>query len=170
MAGIVDAACPGCKKVLRIPADWLQQLLRCKHCGMVVSARPVAQPVRSAVPAAAPVAPTPRYPRAPSIPVAMPVAPPPRAAFPPPAPLAADAFANLHDAAGDSSSAFRRRRRRRSKGALFGLILLATAAVLAVVYWPLLKDLAGQAKEQIATLDDDGKNTAKAETKSEKPP
>src|SRR5262249_19194489 len=150
MAGIVEAACPGCKKVLRIPADWLQQPLRCKHCGIVVSARPVVPPVRSAVPAAAPVAPTPRYPRAPSIPVALPVAPPPRAAFPQAAPLAADAFANLDDTASDSASAFRRRRRRRSKGAIFGFLLLATAAILAVVYWPLLKDLAGHAQETTA--------------------
>src|SRR5438093_12006206 len=40
MAGVVQAACPGCKKVLRIPAEWMHRVIRCKHCGMTVAARP----------------------------------------------------------------------------------------------------------------------------------
>jgi uncharacterized caspase-like protein len=42
MTAVVQATCPGCKKVLRLPADWINQSLRCKHCGMVVQAKPKA--------------------------------------------------------------------------------------------------------------------------------
>jgi hypothetical protein len=47
MPPIVQAKCPGCKKVLRIPADWLNQAIRCKHCGIVIEARPKSASVRS---------------------------------------------------------------------------------------------------------------------------
>src|SRR5438132_1208264 len=40
MPEVVQAKCPGCKKVLRIPADWLNQPVKCKHCGMVLQAKP----------------------------------------------------------------------------------------------------------------------------------
>src|SRR5258708_5735227 len=36
MAAIVQATCPGCKNILRIPADWVNQPIRCKHCGLVM--------------------------------------------------------------------------------------------------------------------------------------
>jgi len=36
MAQVVQATCPGCKKVLRIPTDWIDKTLRCKKCGTVV--------------------------------------------------------------------------------------------------------------------------------------
>jgi len=39
MSRIVQSACPGCKKRLRIPAEWLQQSIRCKHCGMVLQVK-----------------------------------------------------------------------------------------------------------------------------------
>ena len=34
MAAVIQATCPGCKKMLRIPSDWIQQAIRCKHCGL----------------------------------------------------------------------------------------------------------------------------------------
>src|SRR5690348_9755956 len=40
MSAVVQATCPGCKKVLRIPADWLNQTFRCKYCRTVIQARP----------------------------------------------------------------------------------------------------------------------------------
>lgn len=48
MKQVVQATCPGCKKVLRIPADWVQQAVKCKHCGTVIQtrARPTAAPQR----------------------------------------------------------------------------------------------------------------------------
>ncbi len=36
MSAIVQATCPGCKNLLRIPADWVNQPIRCKHCGLVM--------------------------------------------------------------------------------------------------------------------------------------
>src|SRR5947209_19117853 len=36
MSAIVQATCPGCKNVLRVPADWVSQPIRCKHCGVVM--------------------------------------------------------------------------------------------------------------------------------------
>lgn len=51
MAQVVQACCPGCKESLRIPADWLNRTMRCKHCGLMFQAR-----ARGAEPAAATVA------------------------------------------------------------------------------------------------------------------
>lgn len=80
MSQVLQATCPGCKAVLRIPAEWMQQPIRCKNCGTVLQARAPA-PV-----APAPVAPAP----APPAPAAPPrvTPPPPRGAdsTPPPAP------------------------------------------------------------------------------------
>lgn len=39
MPPIVQAKCPGCKNVLRIPADWAHRPVQCKHCGTVIQAR-----------------------------------------------------------------------------------------------------------------------------------
>jgi hypothetical protein len=53
MSQLVQAACPGCKSVLRFPSDWMSQPIRCKNCGTVMQAKP---------PAAAPAAPVPTPP------------------------------------------------------------------------------------------------------------
>src|SRR5437867_1149232 len=42
MAPIVQAKCPGCQKVLRVPADWVHKTMKCKHCGMLLHAKPAA--------------------------------------------------------------------------------------------------------------------------------
>jgi hypothetical protein len=47
MSQLVQSACPGCKTVLRIPADWLPQAIRCKHCGMVLQAKSSASAARA---------------------------------------------------------------------------------------------------------------------------
>jgi hypothetical protein len=44
MSAVVQATCPGCKKVLRIPAEWMRQPIRCKHCGMILNAKPAQKP------------------------------------------------------------------------------------------------------------------------------
>jgi hypothetical protein len=33
MVDVVEARCPGCQKILRIPAKWVQEAVRCKKCG-----------------------------------------------------------------------------------------------------------------------------------------
>lgn len=35
----VQAQCPGCRAVLRIPDDWLDKPIRCKHCNLVIQLR-----------------------------------------------------------------------------------------------------------------------------------
>ena len=40
MERTVRAACPQCKTVLRIPADWVGRTMRCKSCGAAVRTRP----------------------------------------------------------------------------------------------------------------------------------
>jgi hypothetical protein len=56
MAAVVEATCPGCKKTLRIPAEWLGQAFKCKHCGLVIQAKePPPTPVATAKPAAMPL-------------------------------------------------------------------------------------------------------------------
>jgi hypothetical protein len=75
MPQVVQAACPGCKSVLQIPADWVSQAIRCKACGTVMQAKaPAPAPVARWVPSPAPV------PAAPT---------PPPVAVPPPAPRSA---------------------------------------------------------------------------------
>src|SRR5436305_9313256 len=78
MSAVVQATCPGCKQVLRIPLDWLNQPFRCKHCRTIIQARGP-QPA----PAPAPSTPTPP-PRPRVTPPALPVA----AVLPPSAPPA----------------------------------------------------------------------------------
>src|SRR5262245_37700174 len=36
MSQILQARCPGCQKVLRLPAEWVSATVRCKHCSLVV--------------------------------------------------------------------------------------------------------------------------------------
>jgi phage FluMu protein Com len=48
MAAVVQAKCPQCQKVLRIPADWLKQTMRCKHCGQTFQPRKANEAVRAA--------------------------------------------------------------------------------------------------------------------------
>ncbi len=39
MSAVVQATCPGCKRQLRIPADWARRPVRCKHCGFVLNSK-----------------------------------------------------------------------------------------------------------------------------------
>ena len=48
MSRLVQSACPGCKKPLRIPSEWLSQMMRCKHCGMVMQDKRYAPSARIA--------------------------------------------------------------------------------------------------------------------------
>ncbi len=52
MPQVLQAKCPGCNKVLRIPADWVNQSIRCKHCGMIVQVKSKPAPANAAEPLA----------------------------------------------------------------------------------------------------------------------
>lgn len=47
MTTVLHLPCPHCGKVLRIPADWLDEPLRCRHCGQSFQARPTPAAARS---------------------------------------------------------------------------------------------------------------------------
>lgn len=79
---LMQANCPGCRAVLRIPAGWMHQPIRCKHCGMVIQLQQKAAP--SAPPPAIPVGRA-----AAPAPPAMRVSPPAAIRVPPPPPPAA---------------------------------------------------------------------------------
>ena len=40
MAQVVQARCPHCKNMLRIPAEWLDKPMKCKHCQQLFQAKP----------------------------------------------------------------------------------------------------------------------------------
>jgi hypothetical protein len=64
MSAVIQATCPGCKKLLRLPADWVNQSIRCKQCGTVVQVKKrstattpkLASTQKSSAPTPAPVA------------------------------------------------------------------------------------------------------------------
>ena len=55
MPQVIQAKCPHCTKVLRIPTDWLAKPIRCKHCKQVfqMKAKAAPAPAAFAAPAAA---------------------------------------------------------------------------------------------------------------------
>ena len=170
MSTIVQATCPGCKKVLRIPADWLRETFRCKHCHTVIQGRPSAAPrpatplpathtARKAAPertskiplpvakVAAPVAAVPPPPPVPVgvkvAPLAVPVAAAPRAPLAVPvAGVAHDPFKGIDDAAASSAPLPRRRRGGRGwSGYIVGLVVLGIAGGSIFAFWPQLAPL-----------------------------
>src|SRR5437660_9989351 len=54
MPQVIQAKCPHCRNVLRIPSEWLSKPIRCKHCKQTfqAKAKPPA-PVAIAAPATA---------------------------------------------------------------------------------------------------------------------
>lgn len=39
-AEVITTNCPGCRKPLRVPKDWVGRTMRCKHCRATIQARP----------------------------------------------------------------------------------------------------------------------------------
>jgi hypothetical protein len=40
MSTAINATCPGCKKVLKVPTQWVNQVIRCKFCNMAMQIKP----------------------------------------------------------------------------------------------------------------------------------
>jgi hypothetical protein len=132
MAQLIQAQCPRCKNVLRMPAEWLDQPMRCKHCGQVFQPR-----IRSskAVPPPAPPAPLRALTRPGSPAAAVPVASP--AGHPPGSPFAFN----------DYSAPPRYRRRQKGgwwKGALLGFLVLGIAIAAGIFAGPPLLEHLGK--------------------------
>src|SRR5947207_2280833 len=99
MPEVVQARCPHCRNLLRIPAAWVSQPMRCKHCGQVFQARDKPLPPERQATAVTTAPPAP--PRAAAAAVT--------AAPPPPRP-AGDPF-SFDDPADDDAPVLRRSRR-----------------------------------------------------------
>ncbi len=56
MAQVVQAKCPHCKNVLRIPAEWADKPMRCKHCQKTFQGKAKPKPTPASVQTAEPVA------------------------------------------------------------------------------------------------------------------
>ncbi len=162
MMAVIQATCPGCKKVLRIPSEWIQQTIRCKHCGLVMAtkqtsaplAMPVGQtqkkpkdatpvPLAKAQPAASratPLPPTNGHP-----PVALLASPASASTMAPPmavpvAPFCGSPFDNLDTDSTPRPSPSRRVPAKRGggwwKGPVIALTVLFLAGVAVAVAWP----------------------------------
>lgn len=107
MTRVVQAECPHCKKLLRIPAEWIAQQMKCKHCRQVFQARPLSEPV-------------PRLPNPSTHSVTI------TASTPPPTP-----FEHLTVSIGQSDNILRSRSRRRQAGTWKALLLLAAFVAVA---------------------------------------
>jgi len=40
MSTAINATCPGCKKILKVPTQWVNQVIRCKFCNMAMQIKP----------------------------------------------------------------------------------------------------------------------------------
>src|SRR5690242_1854422 len=116
MTPVVQAVCPQCKKTLRVPADWLDNVMRCKFCGLAIHFKLKAGavlPGHSNRPQPARTAPT-------AAPLTNGIQRPANAAYPasPPAPPAQQA----------GRGAWR-------KGLVVGLCVCCIAAISTVLFW-----------------------------------
>jgi hypothetical protein len=161
MSQLVQATCPGCRHPLRIPADWISQPFRCKHCGQVMAARGSAAASRAA--RHTPLPPT-RHGVAPAAPAGY-VLPTPTPPVAPPAYSAASAAIATAPAANfspfdainqtDPEPSVQRRRRSggRWKGPVIALTVLIAAGVVAAVTWDKISPI-------LFPPDEDGKQVA----------
>ncbi len=90
MTATVQAVCPGCRNILRIPIDWAERAMKCKKCGVVVQGRkkasagesgPVPSPSATSVTAPAPAVPQETVPTA-AVPQSYPQQPYPQQPYP----------------------------------------------------------------------------------------
>ena len=150
-AQVVQATCPGCKTVLRIPGDWLRKPIRCKNCGTVMQAREPAK-----------VAPNPPSP--PRLPTKAPIAPPKTM------PASTAGFDFDDEGTGYDSPPPSRRRKKKS-GAWVGLAILGGLAlslgVLAFVFQDRLR--AGFQAAVTRQLPDDDESGLGSATGTPKP-
>jgi hypothetical protein len=166
MSNLVQAVCPTCKNLLRMPADWVRQPVRCKHCGQVLQARaPAAAPPPARPTPAAPVAPAP-------VPLVSPVATP--AAVPAQHLAGGSPFSDL----GTLDDGPRRRRRRRHGGGWMGpvvfLCVLGIAGGGVALAWPRLAPLLMPPQEKAPAdgrlADPDGGKGSSPATGRRRPP
>src|SRR5262245_33945886 len=151
MIQVVQAPCPGCRRVLRIPAEWVHQAMRCKHCGLTLQAKP-------------------RSPAAASSAAHADTITAPASIIQPPAPVPAVSPANgappafVFDGQESAGPAPRSRRRGGSgwgKAAVAAVCVLALLGTLGYFAWPELgnRRTGGSRSDEGGVAQDDGKGT-----------
>ncbi|MFO0964735.1 MAG: caspase family protein [Gemmataceae bacterium] len=162
MNQVVQARCPHCRRILRVPAAWLNQVMRCTFCKrtfQTLTRGPAAAPPPP-VPASLKATPLPPPGRLAASPLPPPAARPPAppvsvaapAGGPPAAPAGADALSFIPPG---------RSKAPRAKGRWLPALLLwggvlAVAAVLGILAWPEISNLfqgKPEAKEKVASKD-----------------
>jgi hypothetical protein len=139
MDPVIQAKCPHCQSVLRMPPSWLGQIMRCKHCGQLFQ-------TKARMPGVAPAPPRPAAP-APGIPMglpanavkAAPAAAPPLTRAPVAAPADPFAFGLHNAAAGGGAPVIPYRHYQRGNpwvGAFVGVVLLAGGTAALLFAWP----------------------------------
>ncbi len=144
MTQVVQAKCPFCQNVLRIPADWLAQPMRCKYCKQVIQAKPPAGTLATPITASAAQA-------------NVAVAAPPEAATAvvagaPPRRSSGDPFSFDEGPEPEPIAAPRRQKKGKGLWIAAGLLVgLSAVAVLVVVFaGPQLRDLFKPKEEPVA--------------------
>lgn len=150
MAKVVQAKCPHCKHVLRIPGEWLNQPMRCKNCQKTFQAKAKSAPPVPAA-AAANIKPANNIPA--PIPPAANIKPADNVPSPvllaPGAPPAQDSF-DFNAAAPPPATpiVYSKRGSRRWIGIVVGLAIVLVAAACLVVAGPFLMELAKNKPEK----------------------
>jgi hypothetical protein len=120
----MQARCPGCNALLRIPAEHVNATLRCKRCGTRLQARPRAAAKKAS--AADTGAPTPDVTTAANVapPSLAPVAPPPQTGGEPELP-----FSHLDNRFSKITEHYRTRRRKRWKPVAIAMMAIAAIGI-----------------------------------------
>jgi hypothetical protein len=160
MAQVVQAKCPFCKIVLRIPTQWLSQPMRCKHCQQIFQAQQKPAKSKPAYPVSKPAAPPPGLPPlSAAVTSQPPKAIPMGASAPVAAPFSAPpmtassgnpfAFDDPSDPSSNNGVIRRRRRQQRGwwKGALLGMCVLTVAGLMLIFYGERLQEFIGTKEE-----------------------
>jgi hypothetical protein len=178
---VVKAECPGCHKSLKIPANWISEPMKCKHCGLVFQAKaPQAGSSKSAKPAplmSRPFAPPPGV--AMGIPAGPPVARPASpivAGVPTAAPVAIPvggmAVGNVPTAAGipvgvpggpKRLTAVKRRSRGVMQKLVFLLVFVLGLGSIALVMYNMVPGLNGEGTEVASVGTDKDTSASKTE-------
>jgi hypothetical protein len=132
MPQVVQARCPHCKNLVRIPREWIHQPMRCKHCRLVFQVRRKADGTGTASPGASAPVPVPAQ-----VPRAIPVSP---GRVPVPDPQAPFDFT---DVPLPVAAAARAKPGGWWKGAVLAAGLCVTAVVLVLAFWDKISGLPG---------------------------
>jgi hypothetical protein len=156
MSQVVQAKCPHCQNVLRIPEEWLVKPMRCKHCKKTFQAKgkssaSASANVQTAVPAPRTKAHAP-----------LPVAQAATAVAAPQRPASSDPFGGFEDPEPPDEPAAEKSKKKKKKGngllllvgMFFFLFVMGAAGASFVVYKAVMTPAGNNSKHEIAKVGD----------------